>query len=200
MLHLVAEAAEMGANEEVAMDGVERPERAAVDGRLDAAGAFVEAAVLADRVDFSGGRGAGDEIAGLGHRGRHRLFAEDVAAAGEGGCHHVVACGGDHDVEEEIGLELGEHGIEIGAGRRRRDRTRRPVPWRRQLRYRRGRRPRPSLGQQRRVAQRGQPAFRHRTAAAKNCAELPVSQGFPSTVPDGGVIGTVRALSVNPHL
>ncbi len=84
VIHLLAKAAEMRREEEVGVHAGDVADRAGAEKAGDAPDAGEIAAVLHDRVQLAGGSRAGDEIARLVHRLRHRLFAEDMAAGARG--------------------------------------------------------------------------------------------------------------------
>src|SRR5690606_23649101 len=104
VLHFFAEAAEMGAHEEVAMKGREFAQRAALEQLADATHTRNEAAVLHNGVDAAGSSGLINEGAGSLKAGGHRLFAEHMAFVAQARFHHVFAGSRDDDIEKEVRL------------------------------------------------------------------------------------------------
>ncbi len=114
MIHLLAEAAEMRPEEEVAMDRRHVADGAARDQAADAARRGKIAAVLNDDMQPVGGAGAGDEVARLVERIRHRLFGQDMAAGGERGGNDMMPGAGHDDVEQDVRLGLREEVLDTG--------------------------------------------------------------------------------------
>ncbi len=114
MIHRLAEAAEMGGDEEVAMDAGEIADRARFDEAADAADARMVAAVLDDGVQAARIPRGDDDVLRMGERVRHRLLGEEVATAPQRGQREAMARLGDHHVEDHVGLHRVDDGGGIG--------------------------------------------------------------------------------------
>ena len=112
MVHLLAEAAEMRRQEEIAMDAGRPADGAAVEEASDAADRREVAAVLDDRVDPPGIARRGDHRVRVFQARGQRLLAEQVATVPEGRKRHRGARRGDDHVEDDVGLGPVENGIE----------------------------------------------------------------------------------------
>ena len=115
VVHLLAEPAEVRGNEEVAVDAGRRADRAGGDEAADAARLGEVAAVLDHRVDAAGVARRSDDRAGILRAGGERLLGQDVAAVAERGENDLAARRRDGDVEDDVGLGLREHCVEVGA-------------------------------------------------------------------------------------
>ena len=102
VIHLLAKAAEMRREEEIGVNAGDRADHAGAQRPRDAADARQIAAVLNDGVDAAGGLGARDEIACVGERLGHRLFAQHVTAGGKAGANDFVTRRRNDDVEQQI--------------------------------------------------------------------------------------------------
>ena len=104
MIHLLAEAAEMRRDEEVAMQAGQLADRPRFQEAPDAAHHRMVAAVLDHGVEPAGSPSRGDDLLGMGERVGHRLFGEEMTAAAEDRHRQVATRGGDDNVEHDVRL------------------------------------------------------------------------------------------------
>ena len=112
MVHLLAEAAEMRRQEEVGVDAGRPADDAAVDEPSDAAHRRDVAAVLDDGVNAPGIAGGGNHGARFGEARGERLLAQQMTAVAEGGSGNRGPRRRHHDVEDDVGFQRVEHGVQ----------------------------------------------------------------------------------------
>ena len=113
MLHLLAKAAEMRSEEEIGVDARDIADRATLERAGDATDAGEIAAVLHHGVNPSRAFGARDQVARFAKRLRHRFFAEHVAARREAGRDDVMPRRWHDDVEQKVGMGLGDQALDV---------------------------------------------------------------------------------------
>ena len=115
MAHLLAESAEMRRDEEIAVDAGRRADRAGIEKAPDAPDVGDVAAVLHDGMTAMRlSRRRDDRVRVLAAVGE-RLLGQKMAAVLEGRKRQVAPRRRHRDVEDDIGLGLVEHRVEIAA-------------------------------------------------------------------------------------
>ena len=108
----------LATDEEVGMEPGQCADGAAFDEAADAAHAGDIAAVLHDSVETAGAFGQTKQGARFVHRGRHRLFREDVTAVAQTGLDDGEARIGSDNIEEKLRVGLGEDVRKVTADER----------------------------------------------------------------------------------